>query len=182
MPGDRVETVDNGFQTLNWMGRMTIIPDFSGQYPMMGKLTRFTDNSFGLGRPMPDLVLGPRARIMDRSASCKQKVGAQGAFVPAREYIDGNQVIEVTPVNPVKTYQLGFDGHESVLANGIEIESFHPGTWRDLNLSIEMQQLYLSFFPHVDRIEAFGPMRHPRLINPELETGSSLGLFGKPRF
>ena len=81
MPGDRVETVDNGFQTLNWMGRMTIIPDFSGQYPMMGKLTRFTDNSFGLGRPMPDLVLGPRARLGQGTAAAYRLIRERVPFL-----------------------------------------------------------------------------------------------------
>lgn len=165
VPGDRVRTVDNGFQTLNWKGSMTLVPGAPGQSAEMGHLIRIAADSLGLGRPMPDLVLGPMARLFRAGAREMDETGASGAFVPVRQMIDGVNVIELTPMTPVKVYHLGFAGHERLTANGLEIESFHPGRSRDLGLSGELLQLYLSMFPHIRGFEDFGPMAHARLDN-----------------
>jgi hypothetical protein len=170
LPGDKVMTQDAGLQVLKWVGRMTLIPDFTGQSPEMGKLTRVTADRFGLGKPMHDLVLGPRARMLYKSPSCQVRLGTDGASVPLPGFIDGVTIFEVTPVTPVKTFHLCFDKHHTLVANGILLESFHPGRTSDLALSIEMQQLYLSLFPQIKRIEDFGPMKYPRLSAEELDS------------
>lgn len=135
----------------------------------MGKLTRIAADALGIARPMPDLLLGPRARLIHRTDGVRILTGSPVAAVPARDFIDGNNVIEVTPATPVPVFHLGFAGHHRVLANGVEIESFHPGPAHLFGLRGELREVYLSCFPHMGSIEEFGAPEMPRLRLQDLD-------------
>jgi hypothetical protein len=168
-PGDRVRTVEHGFQTLLWRGMTLLVPQANGQDPTMGRLTRIASDALGIARPMSDLLLGPRARLAHAAPGVKQLTGQDRAFVPARDFTDGINVMELTPPAPVQVYHLGFAGHERLLAGGVEVESFHPGPAHALGLRGELLALYLSCFPHMADLEAFGPMALPRLRMADLD-------------
>jgi len=107
LPGDKIMTSTNGYQTLQWKGMMTIIPGAQNSRPEMGTMTRITADTFGLGRPAPDLVLGPGARTLHRANGIRTLTGADAALVPVRDFIDSSQIIELTPIAPVHVYQCG---------------------------------------------------------------------------
>jgi len=163
LPGDRVLTSENGYQTLLWKGSMTIIPGAQNARPEMGTMTRVTADALGLGRPTPDLVLGPAARILHKANGVRTLTGADCAFVPVRDFIDQSQIIELTPIAPVHVYQLGFSNHELIKVNGIEIESLHPGPIHALGIRSDMLPLFQSMFPHKEKLGAFGTMAYPRI-------------------
>ena len=169
LPGDRILTDSSGYQTLKWKGSMTIVPGSQNADPAMTKMTRITADSLGLGRPTPDLVLGPAARLVHRTHGVRTLTGQIAAFIPARDFVDSNQIIELTPIAPVNVYQLGFDSHERMLANGVEIESLHPGALHTLGINSEYQQLLQSLFPHKSGLGAFGTMLHPRISLRDLD-------------
>lgn len=169
-PGDMVNTVGHGPLPLLWKGTMMVVPDAPGQDEDMGRLTRLPTDSFGLGRPSPDLLLGPRARILHRAADLTAMIGTDAALVHARSFVDGMNVIEVTPPSPVPVFHLGFARHCMVIANGMEVESYHPGGQLGSVLSGDMLGLYLSLFPHVKRLGDFGPLAYPRLTFDELNS------------
>jgi len=171
-PGDRVRTVDNGFQTLMWKGTTTLVPNAAGQDPAMGRLTRIAADGLGIARPMPDLVLGPKARIVHRSPAITRLTGHDAALIPARDFIDGISVIELTPPAPVELFHLGFAGHEKLVANGVEVESYHPGPIHNLGLRGDLLALFLSCFPHMGEAEAFGLPAIPRLRLSDLDLTS----------
>lgn len=173
LPGTWVET-PSGPQRLLWIGSMTVFPESGelvsrapGREPQ--KMLRVATDAFGFGRPSPDLMLGPRARLLYRSAACMHAVGSDEAFAPARAFIDGVNIVEISPMSPQKVWQLCFDGQQTFYANGVEIESFHPGLKSEAMHDREMASLFLALFPHVERFEDFGPMRVPRLTAFELE-------------
>lgn len=168
-PGDQVHTVEDGLQTLLWRGTMTIVPGAAGQSPDMGCLTRISADALGIARPLPDLILGPKARIFSGNQAARTISRGDGIFAPARDYLDGINVIELTPPSAVQVYQLGFADQQRVVANGVEIESQHPGTLHELGLRGEMLALYMSLFPHMEDIASFGPLRHPRLRIADLD-------------
>ena len=163
LPGDRVLTSDNGYQTLLWKGSMTIIPGAQNARPEMGTMTRVTADALGLGRPTPDLVLGPAARLLHKANGIRTLTGADSAFVPVRDFVDQSQIIELTPIAPVHVYQLGFENHELIKVNGIEIESLHPGPIHALGLRHDMLSLFQAMFPHKERLSDFGTMAYPRI-------------------
>ncbi|MDO6735922.1 Hint domain-containing protein [Octadecabacter sp. 1_MG-2023] len=171
LPGDKVKTVTNGFQTVYWRGSMTLVPRASGQTSRMGKLIRVAADALGVGRPMPDLLLGPSARLYHRSPQLQRVTGHEAAFVPAVDFVDGVNIVEITPQTPVQVFQIGFMSHERIVANGVEIDSHNPGARHELGLRGDQLALYLTLFPHVERIEDFGMLMHPRLSLHDLDFG-----------
>ncbi|WP_248606221.1 Hint domain-containing protein [Limimaricola hongkongensis] len=169
LPGDRVKTVDRGFRTLLWRGATTLVAGVPGQSPEMGRLTRISADALGIARPMHDLVLGPMAHLVRQGAAIERLTGRRAAAIPARDLIDGIGVVELTPPSAVQVFHLGFERHERILANGVEIESYHPGPAQLARLAPEQRGLFLSCFPHLERIEDFGPPTLPRLRLAELD-------------
>lgn len=169
LPGDRVMTSDAGLQTLLWKGSITIVPGAQNMRPEMGTMTRVTSDAMGYGRPSPDLVLGPSARILHKAPTVRTLTGSDAAFVPMRDFIDEARVIELRPAAPVEAYQLGFEEHHKVSVNGIEVESLHPGPAHTLALRQDMIQLLLSLFPHKVMFSDFGSMLHPRIRLRDLD-------------
>lgn len=169
LPGDRIKTSTNGYQTLKWRGSMQIIPGAQNLRPEMGTMTRMTADALGLGRPAPDLVLGPAARLLHTHPGIRTLTGNTAAFVPARDFIDGSSIIELRPIAPVHVYQLGFDQHERIAVNGIEVESLHPGAPHTLQVRHEMRAVFMSLFPHKRDINSFGTMCHPRIRLRDLD-------------
>jgi Hint domain len=168
-PGDQVRTVGHGFQPLLWKSSTLLVADAPGQDPSMGRITRIMADGLGIARPMPDLVLGPRARLVHRAPGIARLTGADAALIPVRDFIDGQSVIDLTPLSPVPVFHLGFAAHERLVANGVEVESFHPGPIHRLGLRGDVADLYLSLFPHIQDLEAFGAPCLPRLRLQDLD-------------
>ena len=57
-----------------------------------------------------------------------------------------------------------------VNANGIEIESYHPGSELQQKLSGDSLRLFLSLFPNIQGLSGFGPLRVPSLSAEEFAT------------
>ena len=169
LPGDKVKTSTNGFQTLRWRGSMTIVPGARNKRPEMGTMTRMTADALGYGRPGLDLVLGPSARILHKAPSVKTLTGSEHAFAPARDFIDGSSIIELRPIAPVHCYQLGFDSHEQLNVNGVEIETLHPGLPHMVQMRSDMQLLFMSLFPHKRNLADFEQLLHPRISLRDLD-------------
>ncbi|HBQ36704.1 MAG TPA: hypothetical protein DD729_07715 [Rhodobacteraceae bacterium] len=163
LPGDRVCTVDNGPQTLLWIGSMSVSAQGGNNPNNSTTLSRITADSFGLGRPMPDLMLGSSARLLRRDPSLIAALGTKAALAPVTAFIDGETVLEITPVTTTRVYHLLFSNHQIIRANGLEIESYHPGKDVRTSLSQEALPLFLDMFPHITSLGHFGSTAYPRL-------------------
>ncbi|MDP1668258.1 Hint domain-containing protein [Phaeovulum sp.] len=166
-PGMRALTAEGGSETITWIGSMTLYPGTTGEGE--STLTRITAEAFGANRPMPDLVLGPRARLLLRDARCRAVAGSDAAYVPARAFVDGVSVIELRPAVPVATYHLVLERQSSLRVMGMEVESYHPGTGIEAMVEPRMLALFVAFFPHLARLADFGTLAHPRLTRFEVE-------------
>ncbi len=169
LPGDEIMTTDQGYQTLMWHGKMVIAPGEKNPRAEMGTMTRITADALGYGRPAPDLVLGPAARMLHRSPAGQVLTGVQDVMIPVRDFIDSDQIIELRPIAPVHCYQIGFARHASVNVNGINIETLHPGPAHSLGLGPEMLAHFMQLFPHMRRPADFGPLTAPRLRKADLD-------------
>lgn len=170
-PGQRVLTAEGRVETVTWIGSMMIYPSTGAvmaEEPVT--LTRITAEAFGQGRPMPDLVLGPRARLCLRDPRLRRVTGLEAAFVPARAFVDGVSVIEVTPVSPVSVYHLVLERQASLRVAGLEVESYHPGEGVEEMIDPRMLSLFVAQFPQITRLRDFGPQLHPRLTRFEVES------------
>lgn len=166
VPGMTVET-EAGPEQLLWVGAITVMPD--GPAGRGHKLYRVTADAFGLDRPMPDLMLGPSARVLSRAPAVQAATGSAAALAPIQAYADGASVVEVTPVSPVRVFHLGFNDHRILRANGVEVESFHPGQMNLGRLGPEMAALFMSMFPHIQDMAGFGRLALPRLSEEDLD-------------
>ncbi|WP_172300463.1 Hint domain-containing protein [Pseudoruegeria sp. HB172150] len=168
LPGTKVETRDGGYQPLLWIGTITLLPNQQpGQTP--SRLFRIPVDSFGPARPMPDLMLAPHARLLHRHTKLREIMQAEAALTPITAFEDGQSVIRVAPASPVSTYHLAFRDHHIVRTNGLEVESFHPGTDLMRRIGADGMRLFMSFFPHLTSVNDFGPMVAPRLSKEEYE-------------
>ena len=168
-PGDDVLLSDGRYASLVWHGAVTLTPPQCAERHARLALTRITTDALGLGRPMQDLILGPAARLHLQATEIRRLTGSPGAYIPASDFVDGHHFITLRPTNPVDLYQLGFARHETVLVNGIGVESLHPGTAFSLGLSGTALAQYMGLFPHLRSLDEIGLPRHPRLRLPDLE-------------
>lgn len=168
VPGVGVQTAFGGVQKLLWVGSITVVPQRSGagRKPHM---LRVPAGSFGEERPKQDLILGPRARLLYQNSACVAITGAARAFAPACGFVDGMSVVQLTQTTPLTFYHLGFRGQQTIFANGLEVETYHPGP--DLAQSLDPQMLaqFLALFPHIDGLRDFGTLQTSRLTSFELE-------------
>ncbi|ETE52885.1 type I secretion protein, partial [Rhodobacter capsulatus Y262] len=128
-PGQSVLTAEGRAERVCWIGSMVIYPgaETGRDLEEQVSLTRITAEAFGAGRPALDLVLGPRARLCLRDPRLRRVSGLEAAYVPARAFLDGISVIEVTPSAPVTVYHVVLEQHGSLRVAGLEVEAFHPG-------------------------------------------------------
>lgn len=169
LPGDKLRLGDGSFETVQWRGSITIQPDRPADSSPQPTLTRFTADAMGYNRPSPDLVLGYGARILHRAASIRRVSGSDAAFIPASDFVDGNNVLSLRPTTPVAVYQFGFAKQQSLEVNGVEVETLHPGTAFNLGLRGAALRAYLALFPHKQSFEDFGMLDCPRLRLRDLE-------------
>lgn len=169
VPGMEALTGEGRAERITWIGSMTLFPPRAMPGMQGGTLTRITSEAFGVGRPMPDLVLGPRARILVRDARCRFATGVEAAYAPAAAFGDGVSIIEVTPVAPITVFHLVLQRQGSIRAAGLEIESFHPGARMSDGFDPQVAQIFLTLFPHMRSIADFGTLAHPRMTRPEVE-------------
>lgn len=166
MPGMMLDCGDGHYTKLLWKGSITLVPGA----PTLGdepKLYRIMADAFGLGRPVQDQTFGPGARRLDRDPKLRAAMGTGAALVPLNAVADGHSVIEVTPMSPIRVYHLACEAHATILAAGLEVETFHPGPETLISLPEEMQAMFMQFFPHMTHIRDFGRLGTPRIAADE---------------
>lgn len=160
LPGDFLPTAHGALPVI-WIGQMTLRPDEIIQRRV--NLTRVMADAFGAGRPMLDLLAGPGARILTRPRSLRASIGSDHVLSPAHAMADGMHTFRVTPPRAVTLYHICLRRHALITANGLEVESFHPGAGFERDVGPTMLNLFLSFFPHIQEPHQFGPLAHLRL-------------------
>ncbi|WP_099826178.1 Hint domain-containing protein [Oceaniglobus indicus] len=171
MPGDTIITSD-GPSVLHWVGSLTIVPGAANTESPPLSMFRIAADSLGLGRPMPDLMLGGGARILNRSGSAQADHGATGVLEPVHHLVDGENVFLLRPASPIMVYHLGFARHHTFLANGVEVESMHPGPLRRSGLEPAQIPLLMGLLPHIRQYTDLGGLVFPRQDTRERPTES----------
>lgn len=163
-PGMQLITREHGSQPVQWIGTMRLVPQAAETSAHDVRMTRIMADAFGFTRPERDVMAGPGARLLRKGSA-----DSPDMLVPVRNLSDGVQVIDIVPPSPVMVHHLCLRKHATILVNGLEMESFHPGIGFERNMGQNMLSLFLSMFPHIMRPEDFGTMTYPRepLISPE---------------
>lgn len=125
-PGDRVLTRDSGAQEIVWMGhrrmsgaRLYALPR---QRPVLIRV-----GALGVTGPQRDLRLAPDTRILLRAAAAADLWGETEVLARVGDLVGCPGILWDGGLNETYYIHLMLKRHEVIRANGIELESFHPG-------------------------------------------------------
>ena len=167
-PGNLVLTKDHGAQPVRWAGsrRVAATGDFA---PIL--ITRGTFGEHG------DLWVSPLHRVLLRNPISEMLFGDAEVLVAAKELVNGETVRRVEG-GQVTYYHLLFDQHQILFSEGLETESFLPGSQTSQALEEDIMAEICSLFPELDPATGagYGPaarrlLRHyeASLLNPKTE-------------
>ncbi len=163
-PGDMVHTSTGKPAELIWIGTSTFSPADSGKRT---PLIRIMPDSLGQSRPERSLTVGPGARILHTPPALRGIAEGKKLFTPASRFVDGVNVIEVTPPTPTRLFHICLSRHAAINVDGIEMETYHPGTQAPRDVSHSIRDRFVSLFPRISHITDFGPLAHPRAPEPD---------------
>ena len=125
-PGDTVLTRDNGPQDVLWQAhrRMSGARLFAmpGQRPI-----RLRSGALGLDRPNGDLIVSPDHRILVGGPASRDLWNEHEVLVRAADLVGDANILTDNSVTETYYIHLMLPRHEIVWANGLEVETFHPG-------------------------------------------------------
>ncbi|MBV2359685.1 Hint domain-containing protein [Thalassococcus sp. CAU 1522] len=157
--GDLVMTRDNGPQPLRWIGRRTV--------PARGNLAPVRIEAGALGAHGP-LMVSPQHRVLVTGALAELLYGAPEVLVAAKHLVN-DRSIRTVPGGVVEYVHLLFDRHEILCANGLDSESFLPGSQTaDLFERAALEEIK-TLFPELDPRSGhgYGPAARPILTRSE---------------
>lgn len=163
-PGDMVHTSSGEAAMLTWVGTSTFSPADAGKRT---PLIRIMPDALGQSRPERSLTVGPGARILHTPANLRGLADGKQLLTPASKFVDGVNVIEVTPPTPTRLFHICLSRHAVINVNGIEMETYHPGAAAPREVSPALRDRFVSMFPRIGELSDFGPLAHPRA--PELD-------------
>jgi hypothetical protein len=156
--GDAVVTLDNGVQPLLWTGGSDhTVADLCDRDRL--RPVRIPRDAFGPGRPARDTLVSPQHRLLLQNWRAEISFGSAEVLVPAKALFRPDR-----PTAPVRYIHLLFARHEVVVANGLPMESFHPGRMCHSALSARAREEVFALFPGLRADPAsWGPAARPGL-------------------
>ena len=138
-PGDLVMTRDDGAQPLRWIGSRRIVAagDFA---PIHIDAGTFGDHGA--------LALSPLHRVLIRDALAELLFGEGEVLVAARDLVNDRSVRRVAG-GEVEYVHILFDHHQVVFSEGLETESFLPGTQMARSFEAEIMDEICAIFPQL---------------------------------
>lgn len=137
--GDRVRTLDDGFQPIRWVGRTTI--DARGTHAPI----RVCAGALGNTR---DLFLSPNHRVLIRGAMSEILFGEEEVLVAAKHLVNDHS-IRPAPVETVDYFHLLLDHHHIVFAEGCPAETLFPGEFASDALGKDTTEELRELFPEL---------------------------------
>ncbi|MGZ9811143.1 Hint domain-containing protein [Pseudoroseicyclus sp. H15] len=125
--GSRVQTKDNGFQPVLWLGHRRLTGARIAAMPWLAPV-RLRPHALGDGVPDAGLTVSPDHRLLMKGARARRLFGEDEVLVAAADLVDDRLVLRERGRGDVTYIHLLLPAHEIVFANGVETESFHPAT------------------------------------------------------
>lgn len=146
--GDQVLTLDNGLQTVRWIGRRKLGKKHLVLNPKL-RPVRIAAGALGEGLPERDLLVSPQHRILARSRIAHRMFGVDEVLIPAKKLLPLEGVSIEQDVDSVEYFHILFDRHEIVFANGAPTESLFAGAEAMTSLSAEARAEIQALFPEI---------------------------------
>lgn len=148
--GDRVITMDNGYQEIRWIGSNKVHPADLRANPKLVPI-RIQAGSLGNGTPEQDLLVSPQHRVLVSSKIAERMFDANEVLIPANKLlaIDGINIASDTEENGVEYWHFLFDAHQVVWSNGAPTESLFTGPEALKSVSPQAREEILTLFPKI---------------------------------
>nr|WP_273542513.1 Hint domain-containing protein [Szabonella alba] len=126
MRADRVETLDDGYQTIRWIGSRRILSEELAENPGLRPI-RIRTGALGRGVPEADLRVSPQHRILVSSRIAERMFKCREILAPARQLLQINGIEVDEAADFVEYFHFLFDRHQIVFAEGKPMESLFTG-------------------------------------------------------
>ncbi|MEX0304925.1 MAG: Hint domain-containing protein, partial [Leisingera sp.] len=146
--GDLLQTADNGFQPVIWVGKRTLSPAELAQSP---HLLPYCLRPGGLLSPERPMLISPQHRLLVGRKAFGREARFGESFLPARLLAEADQACrqQVAADGPVTYVHLMTERHEVIFAEGIATETFWPGPEAIRGLTIEDTRELFGLFPEL---------------------------------
>jgi hypothetical protein len=147
-PGDLVLTRDNGPQVVRWHGRRRVLA--RGEFAPV-------EIAAGVFGNAAAIRVSPQHRILSSGYRAQLYFGHEEVLVAAQHLVNGSSVRHVEG-GEVVYHHLLFDAHEIVTCDGVDSESYHPGSYSLPGLAPKSREELFSLFPMLrSDPTSFGP-------------------------
>lgn len=151
--GDRVLTLDHGYQPIRWIGRKTLTDAELDRAPNLRPVL-IRRGALGSSRPERDMRLSPQHRVLIAAPEAELMTGEPQLLAPAIQLVGQPGIAQEVAAKGVTYIHLLFDRHEIILSDGIWSESFQPGE-ATLNGMEDAQRAELcALFPELETLTA----------------------------
>ncbi|WBU53064.1 Hint domain-containing protein [Paracoccus sp. SCSIO 75233] len=146
--GDKVRTLDSGFQAIKWIGATRVSGADMAANPKLRPI-RIRAGALGQGLPQRDLVVSRQHRVLARSPLVPRMFNTSEILVPAIKLIELDGV-EIDRISGGITYwHILFDKHEVIFSEGTPTESLFTGPEVVKGLSPAAQEEIEMLFPQL---------------------------------
>ncbi|MBS1301841.1 Hint domain-containing protein [Loktanella sp. SALINAS62] len=168
VPGDLVDTLDDGAQPLRWIGTRTVAAQ--------GCLAPISFARNALGQH-GSLLLSPQHRVLLRDALSSLLFGEDEVLVAAKDLVN-DSTIRPCPGGSVTYVHLMFDRHQVIWAEGLPTESFLPGPQMKKAFARDALDEITTLFPQINWTsgQGYGPAARRTLRHFEARVLSEANL------
>jgi len=124
--GDKVWTLDRGYQPIRWIGNGRVGPRALRQSPAKHPV-RIKAGALNGVLPERDLLVSQQHRLLVRSRVCERLFGQSEVLVAAKKLCGFDGIGIADDVEQLTYVHIAFDHHEVFLANGAPVESLLLG-------------------------------------------------------
>lgn len=155
--GDAVTTLDDGPQSIRWIGRVRVAGD--------GENAPVRIKAGALGN-VRDLVVSPNHRMLIRGFEAELLFGEPEVLVAAKHLVNGRSIFS-DPRASIDYLHFLCDAHQIVFAEGCPAETLYPGQQAIRSVDEDAQREIVALFPEVRDMGYTGPMARYALAGYE---------------
>lgn len=157
--GTHVLTLGGGPCRVLWTGRRCVTESQQAQAPEFGAV-RVPEGAFGGGAPRRPLRVSPHAGVL----VFPEGGPPDGVLVPARD-LCGHAGIAMATAATVTYVQLLLERHAIITADGLPVESLHPGCLDESPWNCRQRAEILSVLPDLEHdLGLYGPEARGRAV------------------
>jgi hypothetical protein len=166
-PGDRLLTRDSGPQAVLWSGHRRMSGARLFAMPAQRPI-RLRRGALGLDRPEDDLIVSPEHRVLVMGRAAQDLWGEPEVLVRAADLVGDRFITVDHSLHETWYIHLMLERHEVIWANGLEVETFHPGFMGLDHINAAQRELLFDLRPDLSQNpDLYGPPARRMLSRAE---------------